>query len=352
MTRSDGFVVGICYPREWWTEPGAFDAAVAELESISAPDGGSVVVVVEAYEEEHERRSARGVDPDHDWSESQPRIDHAATAAFARMNAILALDLPATILDIAPNLQWVQAFGAGTDHLESCRLRGRGVVLTSSAGSNAVGIAEFALGRVIEHHKRFAETRELQREREWQPMFGRQLAGMTLGLVGFGNICEAVATRAHAFGMRVLATRRSAPADVPGTVDAMYSADHLHEMLPHCDAVIAAVPDSPATRGLFDAATFAAMKPGAFFCNVGRGSLVDEPALVDALESGHLEAAALDVTATEPLPSDDPLWSAPNLALSFHNAAVPEAMFGEVHRIFADNLRRFLAGEPLRNVVS
>ena len=122
-------------------------------------------------------------------------------------------------------------------------------------------------------------------------------------------------------------------------------------MLGRCDAVIAAVPETPETRGLIDAAAIAALAPGAFFCNVGRGSLVDEAALIAALESGHLGGAALDVTAREPMPDDDPLWAAPNLAVSFHNASVPEAMFTNVHRIFADNVRAFVGGQPMANLV-
>ena len=352
MTGPDSFVVAICHPRAWWPEPGAFDASVAALASITAPDGAPVEVVEVPYEEPHERRAARGADPFADWRSSQPALDPGTADAFGRIHAALALDLPVDITTLAPGLRWVQALGAGSDHLVSCRLGDAGVTLTSSAGANAVGIAEFAFGRVIEHHKRFAATRELQRSQTWKPLFGRQLAGMTLGLVGLGNIAVAVATRAKAFDMRVVATRRSmVPDEHSALVDDVFPTDRLDEMLAECDAVIAAVPDTPATRGLFDASAFAAMKPGSFFCNVGRGTLVDERALVTALESEHLSGAALDVASSEPLPAGHPVWTAPNLSLSFHNAAVPTTMFAETHRMFADNLRRFLAGEPLRNQV-
>jgi phosphoglycerate dehydrogenase-like enzyme len=122
-------------------------------------------------------------------------------------------------------------------------------------------------------------------------------------------------------------------------------------MLDEADAVIAAVPETPETAGLMDAAAFAAMRPGAFFCNVGRGSLVDEAALIDALERGHLGGAALDVASVEPLPADHPLWDAPRLWISSHSASAPAALFVNLHRLFASNLTRFLAGEPLENEV-
>lgn len=349
---TDPLVIAVCHPVEWWSEPGAMEAAVERLESIRGPDGRRVEVVFARYEEDAERRTARGAEPDVDWPATQPDVSAEAAAEFARMHVALALDLPVDIIDRAPELQWVQAIGAGTDQFVSCGLQDAGVVLTSSAGSNAVGIAEYAMGRVIEQAKRFAEIRDHQRAGSWTATFGSELAGTTLGLIGFGNICSAIVPRARAFGMRVLASRRSAqPGDTHEAVDALYPADQLHEMLGECDAVIAAVPDSEATRGLIDATALAAMKPGAFFCNVGRGTLVDEAALVAALESGHLGGAALDVTSTEPLPSGHPLWTAPNLSLSFHNAAAPETMFRNVHNIFADNVASFLHGEPLRNVV-
>ncbi len=339
----DPFVVAICYQSHWWTEPGAFDEAVAQLESITTPDGGRVEVVLAPYEEDHERRSARGADPSPDWAASQPEIDPQTLETFGRMHAALALDLPAGVVDLAPELQIVQAFGAGSDQFLSCDFDKAGVKLVSSAGSNAIGIAEFCMGRVLEFYKRFEPTRDLQRQKLWKPQFGSEVAGKTVGLLGFGNICAAIAPRARAFDMRVLACRQSAkPGDTDPALDGVYPAADLHEMLGESDVVIAAVPRTPETDGLMDAAAFAAMKEGAFFINVGRGTLVVEPDLVAALESGHLGGAALDVASSEPPADDNPIWDAPRLSMSFHNAAVPAAMFGNVHRIFEDNVRSFV----------
>jgi len=332
----------------WFAEPGGLDRAVADLQAIS-PD---IEVVIAPYEEEWNRRSDRGAHPDRDWLATQPDLTQEFSQELGRANAILALDIPIDLATLAPNLQLLQALGAGADQFRPC-LRGDGLVVTSSAGSNAPGIAEFAFGRILEHYKRFAEIRELQQAHTWQPLFGREAAGKTLGLIGFGAINSELAARARAFSLRVVATRNSAKAgDTDPRLDALFPADQLSDMLGECHAVVAAVPSSPSTDGMMNAAAFAAMKPGSFFCNVGRGSLVDEDALLSAIDSGHLGGAALDVASSEPLADDHPLWDEPKVALSYHNAAVPEAMFGASHALFAENVRRHLAGEPLRSLVT
>ncbi len=146
--------------------------------------------------------------------------------------------------------------------------------------------------------------------------------------------------------------RRSA--DGPGHrhVDRVYGPDGLHELLGQCHAVIAAVPATPETADMMDAAAFASIRPGAFFANVGRGTLVDEPELIASLESGHVGAAALDVTRVEPLPPDDPLWAAPNLRISGHCSTSPAALIPNLHRLFRENLERFVRAEPHTNQVS
>ncbi|MEZ5168592.1 MAG: NAD(P)-dependent oxidoreductase [Acidimicrobiales bacterium] len=207
-------------------------------------------------------------------------------------------------------------------------------------------------GRLLEAAKRFPDLAAAQLERRWDPTFGDQLAGRTIGLIGLGAINQAVASRAHAFGMRVLAVRRSTGAERPPHIDRVYGPSELHDMLGRCDAVVAAVPETPETVGMMGAAAFAAMRPGAFFANVGRGTLVDEAALLAALESGQLGSAALDVTRVEPLPVDDPLWTAPNLRISAHCSTSPTAMLPNVYRVFRANLERFVQGEPLAGQVS
>jgi phosphoglycerate dehydrogenase-like enzyme len=341
-------VVGILYPSEWYGDPDGFAREVAALEALDP----RVRVIAEKYDEAHELRSARGKPDAEDLRERAPALTDAQAQAFAEINVAVAIDLPFDVASHAPNLVWVQSVGAGTGQLQSAGLADAGIRLTSAAGVNAVGIAEFVLARVLQHWKHLQALDAARERHEWAPVYGRQLAGTTLGLIGLGAINSAVASRAKAFGMHVLATRRSAtPGATAPDIDELFAPGDLHTMLGRCDVVVAAVPETPETTGMMDAAAFASMQHGAFFCNVGRGSFVDEPALINALESGHLGAAALDVASVEPLPSDHPLWDAPNLYISPHAAAVPGALFVNLHELFRENLARFLADEPLRNEV-
>ena len=341
-------VVGILYPPEWYGDAEGFARELATLEGLDE----RVEVIAATYVESHELRSARGKPGAADLRDRVPELTDAQRDALARIHVAVAIDLPFDVASHAPNLRWVQSVGAGTGQLQSAGLADVGIVLTSAAGANAVGIAEFVLARILQHWKRLPEMDAAQTRHQWAPAYGRQVAGCTLGLLGFGAINSAVAERAHAFGMRVLATRRSATpgAAAPG-IDELFPTTELHTMLGECDVVVAAVPETPETVGMMDAAAFAAMRPGSLFCNVGRGSLVDEPALIAALERGHLGGAALDVASVEPLPPGHALWDAPNLLLSPHAAASPAALFVNLHVLFRENLARFLAGEALHNEV-
>ena len=182
------------------------------------------------------------------------------------------------------------------------------------------------MGRILEHWKRFPRDRRGPGQaRVAADALRPRARGLDARALGLGHINEIVAARAKAFGMRVLATRRSArPGATAPDVDELFTPGELEALLGQSDAVVAAVPETVETTGLMNRAAFAAMKPGSFFCNVGRGSLVDEPALVDALRSGHLSGAALDVASVEPLPPDHILWDAPNLRLSPHCSTAPD----------------------------
>lgn len=348
MSDSVSIVVGILYPPEWFGSDEGFAAEVAALEATDP----RVEVVTVTYVEEHDLRTARGSGVDASELPEPDPIDADDLATLARLNVALAIDIPPNIASIAPDLAWIQAVGSGTAHLQAAGLTDAGIVLTSNGGSNSVGIAEFAFGRLIEFNKLFSEIAALQAEHRWKPRYGRQLSGQTLGLIGYGAINQAVADRASAFGMRVLVARRTPTATSDAPIDHTYGTDELHEMLSQCDAVIAAVPETPETEAMMDAAAFEAMRPGAFFANVGRGSLVDESALIDALESGRLGGAAIDVANVEPLPVDDPLWEAPNLKISGHCSTSPSSLMPNLHRLFRENLGRFARGEELMNVVS
>jgi phosphoglycerate dehydrogenase-like enzyme len=309
----------------------------------------SVDVVACAYEEDHGRRTARGRNDEAGLAQHPaPDLSDRQRAAFARAEVMLAFDLPSELTTVAPNLRWVQAIGAGIDHFNGAGLDARTVV-TNAAGVAAVPIAEFVIGRLLAVWKRFDTLADQQVRRVWKPAYGRQLAGCTIGLVGLGAIGTAVAQRARALGMHVLAVRRTTTASPDA--DEVFTPTQLREVLARSDAVVLSAPSTRETENLFDAAAFSAMKRGAVFCNVARGALVDEDALVAALERGLLGSAILDVTKREPLPADSPLWTAPNLYLSPHSSASPERYLESLFDLFADNLDRYVRGEPLRNVV-
>lgn len=342
-------VLGLLYPTVWYGDGGALEATIAEIEAVDP----RIEVVVEEYEEGQDMRTLRGR-PENlaEARDRAPALTDAQRAMFGRVHAVVTIDLPFEVGTIAPNLSWVQGVGAGSAQLQTAGLAEAGIRLTNAAGANAVAIAEFVVGRIIAERKRFRELEAQQVAHHWNPLYGTELAGATVGLIGYGAITSAVAKRLAAFDVRILATRRSArPGDRADHVDELFPTDRLHDMLAQCDTVVAAVPETPETVGLMDAAAFATMPKGSFFVNVGRGTLVHEPALIDALTSGHLRGAALDVASREPLPADDPLWAAPNLYLSPHCSAAPSALFVNLHRLWKENIGRWLAGEPLRNEV-
>lgn len=279
-------------------------------------------------------------------------LEAALLEAWQEAEAILTLDLPRELLDDLPKLRWVQAYSAGLEHLPLDALAERGVVVTNAAGVGAPAIAEFAFGRLVEVFRNLRGIEAMQREGRFHRPGGRTLAGRTLGIVGLGAIGTAVARLARAFEMETIATRRSArPGDTSPEVDALFGPEGLDTLLARADVVVLCAPATPETEGLLDAAAIARMKPGAVLCNVARGALVDEAALVEALEQERLGAAILDVTRQEPLPPGDPLWSAPNVYLSPHCSIPPDAYDARLLALFAENLRRFVAGEPLRNRV-
>jgi phosphoglycerate dehydrogenase-like enzyme len=280
----------------------------------------------------------------------EPTLSPAQLAALDKVEVILALDLPFQIRNHAPNLKWVQGYGAGVTQLVSV-LKGSDVWLTSAAGVGAPGIAEFVMGRLLQVWKRLRLLDEQQGQHVWEQQFGERLAGRTLGIVGLGAIGVEVARRAAAFDMVVIATKRDPSTGVPGFVSRAFAPDGLPELLAESDAVIVSASLNPDTRSLIGAAQLAMMRRGALLCNVGRGALLDEVAVVDALRTGHLGAAILDTTRTEPLPHGDPLWEAPNMFLSPHTSNCMDGYADRLGALFAENLNRYVDGLPLKNLV-
>ncbi|HZQ99097.1 MAG TPA: D-2-hydroxyacid dehydrogenase [Chloroflexota bacterium] len=254
----------------------------------------------------------------------------------------------------ARRVRWIHCPGTGIDPIWSVpELVDGDVVLTNARGPHAEPMADhvFAQLLALTHHiPRLLDDQRAHRwaTRSYDPRMV-ELAGKTMGVVALGGIGQAVARRAHGFGMRVLAVRRH-PTDPPPYVEAVWPPDRLDDLLAQADVLAVTVPLTPETRGMLDARRIGLMRPGSYLIVVSRGGIVDEAALLEALRGRRLAGAGLDVTATEPLPPDSPLWDAPNLLISPHVSALTPEMWAGRRAIFKENLRRFLAGEPFLHV--
>jgi len=247
----------------------------------------------------------------------------------------------------SPNLQWLQMFSAGLDNPVFAMLRDKGVTVTHAAGSSGIPIAHTVMMHLIAMCRGARELHVAQGNHRWADRDVVDVEGRTVGIVGLGGIGAHVARLAPAFGMRAIGLRRSPTGDEPCET---WPTSRLHELLGAVDDLVLTAPLTPETRGMIGAAELAALRPGAHLVNVARGELIDEGALVDALRSGHVGAAALDVFATEPLPTDSPLWDMPTVTVTPHSAGATPLAADRAAAIFLDNLGRWHRGEPLRNV--
>lgn len=247
-----------------------------------------------------------------------------------------------------PTLRWLQSAAAGVDGPVFAKLAGKGVALCNSNG-NAIAIAEFVIAAVLDVLHPFQERRLAQIARAWSRLSFSEISGGTWIVVGMGNIGTEVAKRAQAFGAHVIGVRRSPRGDEPA--DEMITPDRLADVIPRADVVVLSAPATADTSKLVDAGFLARMKPGAGLVNIGRGALVDEPALLAALDRGTPAWAVLDVFETEPLPKDSPFWNHPNVRITAHTAGLTDGTTARTDAIFLDNLGRFVAGTPLRLVV-
>jgi phosphoglycerate dehydrogenase-like enzyme len=254
--------------------------------------------------------------------------------------------------DVAPRLKWIQLTSAGADRLLNSGFIQQGVTVTTVSGLHATPIGEFVLQSLLMIAKKAPQYIRSQMRHEWSRFMPRELYGATVGIVGAGNIGAEVGRLAKAFGCRVIATRRSAsePGSAP-YADEVLPAAQLSRLLAESDYVVLSMPLTPETRGMIGEAELRSMKPTAALINIARGPVVDEEALIRGLREGWIAAAALDVFDKEPLPSDSPLWEMENVIVSPHISGGTEIYNVRAVDIFCDNLRRYLAGESLRNVV-
>jgi phosphoglycerate dehydrogenase-like enzyme len=268
---------------------------------------------------------------------------------------IAAAGFPRDLLPRAHNLRWLQQWGAGADWLlrypEVIEL---GFVLTNVSGVHTIPISEhilaflLAFGRGLHHAVRAQVRREWFSYEQQTGIF--ELVGKTMVLVGVGAIGGRTAEIATALGMRVLGVRRDPTVGATG-VEAMYGPDQLLDLLPEADFVVLTIPLTHETQGMIGERELRAMKPTAHIVNIGRGSIIQEDVLIRALQEGWIAGAGLDVFETEPLPEDSPLWGMDNVIVTGHYAGANPYYTERAMAIFLDNLERYRAGEPLRNVV-
>jgi len=271
-------------------------------------------------------------------------------------------------LSLAPGLKWIQLISAGLDRFVGHPIMESDIIITTASGIHATPIAEYVLASMLTFSRRFRDMWRLQERKEWpeerwEILRGEELRGKTVGILGYGSIGREVGRLCKTFGMRVLATD-SAP-DIedkgyrpPGTgdpkgmlLDSLFPPSQLREMLKECDFFIIALPLTPETEGMVGREELKAMKGSAYLVNISRGRVVDEEALIEALKEGWIGGAGLDVFAQEPLPQESELWGLDNVILSPHISANTPHYQERFTELFCENLRRYLAGEELLNVV-
>ena len=270
----------------------------------------------------------------------------------------------------APGLRWVQLYSAGANQALTQPLFKSDVMFTTSSGVHSINIAEYVITALLTWYHRIPQLLELQKKSQWlsqeqssKTMMPEELRDKTIGIVGYGSIGREVGRLAKAFGMRILATQQSDDhrdhgfmlpgiGDPDGTLpEQYYKVEQLHDLLKECDVVVIAVPLTPQTKNLFNADAFNAMKQNAFLVNIARGDICDEEALINALQNKRIAGAALDVFKQEPLPADSPFWQMSNVILSPHVTGLTPHYLERAMLIFEANIKRYLAGEPLYNLV-
>jgi glyoxylate/hydroxypyruvate reductase A len=254
----------------------------------------------------------------------------------------------------APHLKWTQSPSAGVGQwFKRTGFSDLEITLTTASGIHATPLAEFSMMAMLWFVKDGPRMTVEKERRHWERYAGTTLKGKTVAVISLGSIGQEVARLAKSFGMYVIGTKRSLEGVKPDSLNAdnLYPVADLKSMLAQADFVVICIPHTHETEGLIGEEEIAAMKPGAVLINIARGSIIDEAALIRALNSKHLSGAALDVQSKEPLPPDSPLWGMPQVLLSPHSGSNVNSENIELVKLFCDNLRRYIDGKPLRNVL-
>lgn len=287
--------------------------------------------------------------------ERTPEQQRRWAEAMAAADVLFDFDYadPESLLRDGANVRWVQASSAGIGgFVERFELDRSAATFTTAAGVHARPLAEFVLFGMLAFANNYPRARRQQREGRWERFVGGEIEGATLAIVGLGSIGREVARMARSVGVRVVGCKRS----VEGVdaaelgVDELYAFADLHQMVADADYVCLVAPQTPETEGMLDEAAFAAMKPGSVLINIGRGGLVQEKALMRALDEGPIAGAVLDVTPVEPLPDGHPLWARDDVIVFPHSASTSVRENERLTELFCENLRAFLDERPLKNV--
>jgi phosphoglycerate dehydrogenase-like enzyme len=327
--------------------------APANVETIRAVDPARVEVVYEPdllppirYVGDHGGAPfTRDKDQERRWREALSSAD-------------ILWDLPRTADDMAAasRVKWIQttSTGVGQD-VKVLGIQDSDILITTARGVHAGPLAEFVFMALLAHFRGSPHLMTEQRAHRWVRYCGEEVAGKTVAVLGAGDLARGIARVGRAFDMRVVAVARDVLKERGHAqlFDAVYPTEDLHRVLAASDAFVVAVPHTPATENMIDAAAFRAMKPGIAFVNIGRGQVIDEEALIGHLRSGHVGFACLDVTAVEPLPPESPLWDLPNVLISPHSASTVTTENNKITEIFCYNLRCFLDGrtKEMRNIL-
>lgn len=319
-------------------------------DEMAAEPGRRVVIAVPL--QEHHREGLRRRFPALDFAV----VDGAPVAAdLAEADALITWNLSTELLAAAPRLDWLQTGGAGVDGFPLAALAARGIVVTNASGVHAPNMAEHAMAMILAFARGLPQLLRAQAAHRWRDEATHrevfELPGQTLLLVGLGEIASAIAPRAAAFGLHVHGVRRNLNASPPPHVERVVPLTDLTVALRQADHVVLTLPATAETRGLLGEAELAAMRRGAYLYNLGRGAVVDTPALIAALTAGQLGGAGLDVVDPEPLPADSPLWEMPNVIVTAHTAGATPRYWDRGAALIEANLDRWLKGEPLLNRV-
>ncbi|MGI8998159.1 MAG: D-2-hydroxyacid dehydrogenase [Candidatus Limnocylindria bacterium] len=280
----------------------------------------------------------------------------ADEAAFDEAEVLLLGSVPASVLDHivtrSTRLRWIHSAAAGVDRVTTPVVRARGLTVTNARGVFSRPIAEYVVMMSLAIARRLPQLMELQRERTWQPLRGRELSQLTVGIVGYGSIGIELARLLAPFGSRILATRRHPERGAGDATNVeLHGLEQLDEVLRASDIVVVAAPLTDETAGMIGAEQLTQMREDAWLINIARGRLIDEIALRRALTSGWIGGAVLDVFGEEPLSPDSPLYDTPNLVITPHTSWASDRVAERTVDLFIENLQAFQAGHLMRNLV-